>query len=124
MIFQSSSPAYALRGKYAAEKIVTDVPGPGKYCPNGKVSETAIAHGFTFGHRSGSIEGSPKHASKTLVPGPGNYQVEGSFMVKKGGVFGTEIRPSIEGKQKVKIPGPGAYEFTSTVRMGKAPNYV
>jgi len=112
-----------LRGKSELEKKVTVVPGPGNYSPDSRKVEAAIAHAFTFGSRSGSVDAAKsKSSSKILPPGPGNYDL-GSTFDKKAPVFGTEQRANIEGKQKVKNPGPGAYEPVNAVGKNKAPNY-
>lgn len=97
-------------GRHESEKkLVTDVPGPGKYSPSTKCIEVSVTSPISFGAFTSA---GPKQgqSSKVLSPGPGNYNVNPKIMEKKGGiVFGTEQRPGVEIKAQIKNPGPGAY---------------
>ena len=110
-------------GKYEAEKKGVEVPGPGNYSPNIRFVEEKLTHGFTFGSRAGSLEDLKKLASKTIVPGPGNYNTEATTMAKRSPVFGSEIRPGVALKSMIKNPGPGSYADLLDTAKASSPKY-
>lgn len=99
------------------------MPGPGNYSPSTKMVEEPITHGYSFGARSGSMELPNEKMSKTVVPGPGNYNIDSSSPAKKGAVFGTEQRPGVALQAQIKNPGPGAYSGGSNSPKNGSPTY-
>ena len=93
--------------RFRSKSHSTFPPGPGAYNPNKDlILEKKASIGIGYGNRMG-VKSDPKAKN----PGPGAYTtVEDN--ITGGFTFGKSLRNN---KDKMNTPGPGRYEFTSTV---------
>ena len=64
---------------------------------------SAISYAYTFGGRTNLIE------NDTKIPGPGNYQIQGTLEKKNAASFGVAKRGGLDNRELTKVPGPGTY---------------
>lgn len=107
---------FGIGGKEDSFKIRSknDSPGPGEYSPeDNKVKKKAPHFGFGTSKRL-------KSAGKNSVPNPQSYNIKDDLMSTKTSAWGMGYGQKIDlSKTLADTPGPGSYDFRSTITDGK-----
>lgn len=93
-----------------------DIPGPASYDTKSFESKRGPKWGF------GTSERNETETSARIVPGPGTYKISSMFEGQKRGPLIISRRPDSALFNGSKIPGPGAYNPSLTIKQ-RAPSF-